>query len=31
MLDNIKVIAENPGINLLYDKFKDKPCVIVAS
>jgi hypothetical protein len=31
MLDNVKVIAENPGINLLYDKFKGKPAVIVAT
>lgn len=31
MLDNIKVIADNPGINLLFDKFKDKPAVIVAT
>lgn len=31
MLDNIAEIANNPGINLLYDKFKDKPAVIVAT
>jgi hypothetical protein len=31
MLDNISVIANNPGINLLYDKFKGKPAVIVAT
>jgi hypothetical protein len=31
MLDNVKEIADNPGINLLYDKFKDKPAVIVAT
>lgn len=31
MLDNIDVIVNNPGINLLYDKFKGKPAVIVAT
>lgn len=31
MLDNVKQITDNPGINLLYDKFKDKPAVIVAT
>lgn len=31
MFDNIKEIIENPGINLLYDKFKNKPAVIVAT
>jgi hypothetical protein len=31
MLDNIKEIAENPGINSLYGKFKDKPAIIVAT
>ena len=31
MLDNINEIVGNPGINLLYDKFKDKPAVIVAT
>ncbi|MFW9969300.1 MAG: motility associated factor glycosyltransferase family protein [Candidatus Odinarchaeota archaeon] len=31
MLDNIKEIAENPGINMLHNKFKDKPAVIVAT
>jgi len=31
MLDNIDVIVKNPGINLLYDKFKGKPAIIVAT
>ena len=31
MLDNVTEIVNNPGINLLYDKFKDKPAVIVAT
>jgi hypothetical protein len=31
MLDNISEIASNPGINLLYDKFKNKPAIIVAT
>lgn len=31
MLDNVSEIVNNPGINLLYDKFKDKPAVIVAT
>jgi len=31
MLDNVSEIINNPGINLLYDKFKGKPAVIVAT
>lgn len=31
MLDNVSEIVNNPGINLLYDKFKDKPAIIVAT
>lgn len=31
MLENIDVIINNPGINLLFEKFKDKPAVIVAT
>lgn len=31
MLDNVSEIVNNPGINLLYDKFKSKPAVIVAT
>ena len=31
MLDNVAEIVNNPGINLLYDKFKGKPAVIVAT
>jgi hypothetical protein len=31
MLDNVSEIANNPGINLLYDKFKGRPAVIVAT
>ena len=31
MLDNVNVIVNNPGINLLYDKFKGKPAIIVAT
>jgi len=31
ILSNVKHIAANPGINLLYDKFKSKPAVVVAS
>lgn len=31
MLDNVNEIANNPGINLLYDKFKGKPAIIVAT
>jgi len=30
-LDNIKVIADNPGINSLYGKFTGHPAVIVAA
>ncbi|OAT80390.1 motility associated factor glycosyltransferase family protein [Desulfotomaculum copahuensis] len=31
MLDNLDVIIDSPGINLLYDKFKNRPAVIVAT
>ncbi|MFA5317461.1 MAG: 6-hydroxymethylpterin diphosphokinase MptE-like protein, partial [Dehalococcoidales bacterium] len=31
MLDNVAEIVNNPGINLLYDKFKGRPAVIVAT
>jgi len=31
MLDNVSEIVNNPGINLLYDKFKGKPAIIVAA
>lgn len=31
MFENIDVIIDNPGINLLFDKFKNKPAVVVAS
>lgn len=31
MLDNVSEIVNNPGINLLYDKFKSRPAVIVAT
>lgn len=31
MLDNVNEIVNNPGINLLYDKFRGKPAVIVAT
>jgi len=31
MFDNVLEIANNPGINLLYDKFKGKPAIIVAT
>lgn len=31
MLDNLKEIIGNPGINLLYNKFKNKPAVIVST
>lgn len=31
MLSNIKEIVSNPGINLLYDKFKNKPAVVVST
>ena len=31
MLDNVRQIVDNPGINLLYDKFKGKPAVIIAT
>ena len=31
MLDNISEIVNNPGINLLYDKFKGKPAIVVAT
>ena len=31
MLDNLDVIINSPGINLLYDKFKNRPAVIVAT
>jgi len=30
-LANLKIILENPGINLLYDKFKGKPAIVVAT
>lgn len=31
MLDNLYEIVFNPGINLLYNKFKGKPAVVVAT
>lgn len=31
MFDNIDIIIESPGINLLFDKFRNKPAVVVAS
>ena len=31
MLDNVDEIVSNPGINLLYDKFKGRPAVIVST
>ena len=31
MFDNLDVIIENPGINLIYKKFEKKPAIIVAS
>ncbi len=31
MLDNINEIVFNPGVNLLYDKFKGRPAVVVSS
>ncbi len=31
MLDNVNEIVNNPGINLLYDKFKGKPAIVVAT
>lgn len=31
MLANIKVILENPGINLLYNRFSEKPAIVVAT
>jgi len=31
MLENIVEIVKNPGINLLYDKFKKRPAVIVST
>ncbi|OPX90126.1 MAG: hypothetical protein A4E52_00875 [Pelotomaculum sp. PtaB.Bin013] len=31
MLANLSVIIRNPGINCLYDRFKGKPAVIVAT
>jgi len=31
MLDNVSEIINNPGINLLYNKFKGRPAVIVAT
>lgn len=31
MFANIDYIVKNPGINLLYDKFKNKPAVVVSS
>ncbi len=31
MLDNLKVILENPGINLLFNKFEGRPGIVVAS
>lgn len=31
LLNNIKHIVSNPGINLLYDRFKGKPAVTVAA
>ena len=31
MLDNVTEIVNNPGINLLYDRFKGRPAVIVAT
>jgi len=31
MLDNVSEIVNNPGINLLYDKLKGKPAIVVAT
>ena len=31
MMDNLDIILNNPGINLLYEKFKGKPAVIVST
>lgn len=31
MLKNVKEIVENPGINLLYNKFKGKPAIVVST
>lgn len=31
MLDNVGEIVNNPGINQLYDRFKGKPAVVVAT
>ncbi len=31
MLDNVNEIVSSPGINLLYDKFKGRPAIIVAT
>lgn len=31
MFRNIKEIVEHPGINLLYNQFAEKPCLVVAS
>ncbi len=31
MLDNIKEIVNNPGVNLLCDKFKNKPGIVVST
>ncbi|GAG15676.1 unnamed protein product, partial [marine sediment metagenome] len=31
ILKNIKHIASNPGIKLLYEKFRSKPCIVVAA
>lgn len=31
MLSNVIEIAGNPGINMLFDKFKDKPAIIVST
>jgi hypothetical protein len=31
MLDNVSEIVNNPGINLLYNKFKGKPAIVVAT
>jgi hypothetical protein len=31
MLENISEIIENPGINLLYNKFRGKPAIVVST
>ena len=31
MLDNVSEIVNNPGINLLYDKFAGQPAIVVAT